>query len=339
MSEASRRQSRHGHRTPQNLHTAHRACLPYLDFIGFRYICIYRNNDLTNDEEQAAFEHSQRAYTGTKLTSSSKPELKVAENIGNPDQFHDQPTYIAKMETPTPQDKDGSRSVSEKSSSDKEHTQQTPSRSTTLENRQMHDATPTAARSKQSIGTPAMPPPPKPNFKATPTSAQPSSHSTQDSSQEPSAAMTEKKRVSGSQCTTSSKDSSQEATKPVTRKRSHEEIDRRKAAEDVDNEDDDDDDVDATDEFNEPANAISPFDWTDLRRRYHQQVQYCSEQEQDLYRQFGELCQVRFSHHINRLPTDNRSTSTSGPSPEPTTRRNAATNGSHIHSTSAATKC
>ena len=216
-------------------------------------------------------------------------------------QFSNQQTRSANMESPTPQDKDDSRSASEKSSSDQGHRQQNSNSSTTLKNGQTPDATPTAVRSEQSIGTPLMLPPPKPNFKATPTSAQPSAHSVQEGpSQEFGAPVTEKKRSSDRQRTTSSKNPSQEPAKPVTRKRSHEEIDQRQAAEEVDNEDDDGNDEDATDEFNEPANAISPFDWENLERRYHQQTQDCTEQEQDLYRQFSELCQVSLLHHTGR---------------------------------------
>jgi hypothetical protein len=199
------------------------------------------------------------------------------------------------MENPTPHDQDDSRSMSEKSDSDQGLTKQTTNNSGTHVNGQLYDSTPTTVRGEQSSGTPAMPPPPRPNFKATPTSAQPSSHSQQDSSQELSVTSSEKKHGSGRQRTTSSKGSSQETTKPVTRKRSHEEIDRRQAAEDLDDQDDEGNDEEASDEFKEPANAISPFDWEGLQQRYHDQMQHCADQEQDVYRQFGELCDVSIS--------------------------------------------
>jgi hypothetical protein len=239
------------------------------------------------------------------------------------------------MENPTPHEPDHSRSMSEKSGSDQDLTKQPSNGSTTQKSGQMHDSTPTTSRGEQPTGTPAMPPPPRPNFKATPTSAQPSSHSTQDSSQDLSAASSEKKHGSGRQRTTSSRDSGQEATKPITRKRSHEEIDRRQAAEDVDDHDDEGHDEEATDEFKEPANAISPFDWRNIEERYHDQVQYYHKQEQDLYRQFGELSNVSVPHDTKHHSTDKCSTFTSGLSPEHTMRRTVASSGTYIHATPA----
>ena len=246
------------------------------------------------------------------------------------------------MENPAPHDQDDTRSASEKSSSDQSLVKQASQSSSTQRNSQMPDSTPTAVRSEQSTWTPAMPPPPRPNFKATPTSAQPSSHFTQDSSQELPTAPAEKKHDSGRQRTTSSKDASQETPQQVTRKRCREEIDRRQAVEQVNDDDDDDDhddhDQDATDEFNEPANAISPFDWADLQRRYHDQVEDYDQQEQDLYRQFGELSNVSFPYSIKLHSTDNISTFTPGLSPEPVTRRIEASSGTHFYALLAATE-
>jgi hypothetical protein len=243
------------------------------------------------------------------------------------------------MENPTPHDQDESRSMSEKSGSEHDLTKQVSNSSTTQRNGHMHDSTPTATRGEQSIGTPAMPPPPRPNFKTTPNSAQPSNHSQRDSTQELLAASTEKKHGSGRQRTMSSKDSSQEPTKPITRKRSHEENDRRQVVEEVDDGDDDDEDEDATDEFNEPANAISPFDWENLQQRYHDQMRHCGEQEQDLYREFSRLCNVSFLSRVKYQVTDNLSTSTSGPTLDPSTRRIVASSGMHIHATSTTAEC
>jgi hypothetical protein len=235
------------------------------------------------------------------------------------------------MENPTPHDQDDSRSMSEKSVSDQGLTKQTTTNSATHVNGQMYDSTPTTVRGEQSTGTPAMLPPPRPNFKATPTSAQPSSHSQQDSNQDLPVASSEKKRGSGRQRTTSSKDPTQETTKPVTRKRSHEEIDRRPAAEDSDDQDDESHDEEANDEFKEPANAISPFDWEGLQQRYHDQMRHCGQQEQELYRQFEELCSVSFHNHIRHQSTDSPSISTCGPILVPATKRIVASSGKHIH--------
>lgn len=198
------------------------------------------------------------------------------------------------MEDPAPHDNDDSMSMSEKSGSEHGLTKQVTNGSITSKSGQVHDATstPTAVRSEQSTWTPAMPPPPRPNFKATPTSAQPSNHSAQDSSQESVTTVTEERPSNARQRTVSSKNSAQETTKPVTRKRSHEEIDRRQATEEE--EDIAEDDEYANDEFNEPANPISPFDWEDLELRHHRQMSDCAKQEQALYGQFDELCRVSF---------------------------------------------
>jgi hypothetical protein len=289
---------------------------------------------------KATFKRIKGYCMSTELTSLPNSPSHVADDSSKPDPFSDQQSQSAKMENPTPHENDDSRSVSEKSNSDQSLAKQASQSSSTQKNSQMPDSTPTAVRSEQSSWTPAMPPPPRPNFKATPTSAQPSSHSSQDSSQTLPAASAEQKHASGRQRTTSSKDASQEATRRVTRKRSHEEIDRRQAAEEVnDDEDDHDDhDQDATDEFNEPANAISPFDWADLQRRYHHQAEDYDQQEQDLYRQFGELSNVSFPYNIKHHSTDNSSTSSSGLSPGPTTRRIEASSGTNLYALLAATK-
>ena len=208
----------------------------------------------------------------------------------------------AKMDNPTPHDQDDSRSVSEKSTPDQGLTKQSSNGSATQKSGQMQDSTPTTVRGEQSTWTPAMPPPPRPNFKATPTSAQPSSHSQRDSSQDFAVAPVEKKQGSGHHRTSSSKDASQETTKSATRERSHEQIDRRQTTGELHDEDSNGHDQEATDEFKEPANAISPFDWMDLEQRYHQQVQGYAEQEQDLYRQFGELTNVKFPHGVKHHP-------------------------------------
>ena len=239
------------------------------------------------------------------------------------------------MENPTPHEQDDSRLVSENNGSDQGLTKQASNNSVTHVNGQMYDSTPTTVRNEQPSTTPAMPPPPRPNFKATPTSAQPSSHSTQDSSQTLPAPSVEKKHGNGRQRTTSSKDASQEATQRVTRKRSYEEIDRRQAAEESDEEDEDDHDQDATHEFNEPANAISPFDWEELQQRYHDQVGEYRQQEEYLYRQFRELSEVSSTRNFNHSSTDNGSTSSSGPGPEPIMRTRVAASGMYIGAASA----
>ena len=66
------------------------------------------------------------------------------------------------------------------------------------------------------------------------------------------------------------------------RKRSHVEVDQEQAA----------DDQDASDEDAEPADQIATFDWMELESRYHDQMNRYSNQEQELYHSFNELCGV-----------------------------------------------
>lgn len=135
---------------------------------------------------------------------------------------------------------------------------------------------------QQSSAMPAMAPPPKPNFKATPTSAQPSQPANSADPELPFVSA-EPNRNGGRQPATSSKHLAKETVQATPRKRSHVEVDRQQAA----------DDDDSTDEDNEPAVSIAAFDWMELESRYHQQMDQYRAQEQDLYRSFDELIQVR----------------------------------------------
>jgi hypothetical protein len=80
-----------------------------------------------------------------------------------------------------------------------------------------------------------------------------------------------------------SKTAPKDTVQATPRKRSHVEVDQQQTT----------DDEEAADEDNEPANSIAAFDWLELESRYHQQMDHFQTQEQDLYKSFGELCQVR----------------------------------------------
>lgn len=127
---------------------------------------------------------------------------------------------------------------------------------------------------------PAMGPPPKLDFKATPTSAQPPSTTgadTEDKSE------SHRKQSDGQPPATPAKQTLEPAKRETTHKRSHEEIDQSQPA---------DDDGDLADSFNDPSNTIATFDWMDLESRYHQQMEQYAAEEQDIYRSFEELCGV-----------------------------------------------
>jgi hypothetical protein len=94
---------------------------------------------------------------------------------------------------------------------------------------------------------------------------------------------TETTRNGGRQPAVPSKNATKDTVHATPRKRSHVEVDQRQTA----------DDEEAMDEDNEPADSIAAFDWMELESRYHQQMDHFLAQEQDLYKSFGELCQVR----------------------------------------------
>lgn len=195
------------------------------------------------------------------------------------------------MENSTTKGEDAnSRSASEKNTSDTnlktrdsgdDHSNSSKSTRGQAEN---ENATPTPKPQhggQQSSTTPKMAPPPRPNFRGTPSSAQPSKPASSVDS-EPPASSVETTQNGSRQPAASSKPPAKDAVHATPRKRGHVEIDRQQKV----------DDEDSTDEENEPANAIAAFDWMDLESRYHQQMDQYRVQEQDLYRSFDELCGV-----------------------------------------------
>lgn len=198
----------------------------------------------------------------------------------------------AEMENPATRDEAESRSVSENSSTDHNRNEETPSHGASSRNGRVHDATTTPAPSaskphsvpKQPSGSFAMAPPPKPNFKATPTSAQPQHSVEPEVEEEVPTASVKSKRNGGREPTTSAIPAPKESSKTASRKRSHGEINQPQEA----------DDDEENEEFMEPANPIAAFDWMDLESRYHQRVSELRDEEQELYHSFEELVNVRF---------------------------------------------
>ena len=136
----------------------------------------------------------------------------------------------------------------------------------------------------------AMGPPPKPNFKATPTSAQPGKSMGQASSQDPSQELpaTSSQAIgNGDDQPAAPSKLTVNTTHATTRKRSHVEVDQDQESTAHDQE--------SSNEDAEPADQIVTFDWNDLEQRYHDQMEQYAAQEQDLYRSFNELCGVIYA--------------------------------------------
>jgi hypothetical protein len=191
------------------------------------------------------------------------------------------------MEDSTTQPEANSRSASERSASDPELKTRGSGSSMSSKSARSEDesTTPTGMPQhggQQSSAMPGMAPPPRPNFKSTPSSAQPSQHISSVDSELPTTS-TETTRNGGRQPAAPSKNATKETVHATSRKRSHVEVDQQQTV----------DDEEAADEDNEPANSIAAFDWMDLESRYHQQMNHFLAQEQDLYKSFGELCEVR----------------------------------------------
>lgn len=127
-----------------------------------------------------------------------------------------------------------------------------------------------------------MAPPPKPNFKSTPTSAQQPRPAETESNQDSPAQTADESRSGGSRIPTSSKH--EKATMRTTNgKRRLGEIDQHQPR-------NDDSDVKP---FNDHAKSLDAFDWMDLETRYHHQMDDFGRQEQEIYRSFEDLCNVR----------------------------------------------
>jgi hypothetical protein len=191
------------------------------------------------------------------------------------------------MEDPTSQAEASSRSASERSASDPELKTRGSGSFMSSESARSQDesTTPTGMPhhgGQQPSAMSGMAPPPRPNFKATPSSAQPSQPISSVDQELPTLS-TETTMNGGRQPPAPSKTVTKDTVHTTPRKRSHVEVDHQRTA----------DDDEATDEDNEPANSIAAFDWTELESRYHQQMNHFQTQEQDLYKSFGELCDVR----------------------------------------------
>jgi hypothetical protein len=190
------------------------------------------------------------------------------------------------MADSTTQPEASSRSASERSASDPELKTRGSGSSMSSKSARSQDESTTPAGmpqqgGQQSSTMPGMAPPPKPNFKATPTSAQISQPISSVDTELPK--FTETTRNGGRQPAAPSRNATKDTVHATPRKRSHVEVDQQQTA----------DDEESTDEDNEPANSIAAFDWMELESRYHQQMDHFLAQEQDLYKSFGELCQVR----------------------------------------------
>jgi hypothetical protein len=195
------------------------------------------------------------------------------------------------MEDPIAHDETNSRSASEKSASDTDQKKRVSgsTASSKSNHSQENSTTPTANPPSASQQTSAMAPPPKPIFKATPTSAQPLQPISQGSSQETfrqqSGASAEATKNGNRTSAVSSQHPASNTAHATPRKRSHVEVDQQQTA----------DDQDTSDEDAEPADRIASFDWMQLETRYHQQLERFSAEEQDLYRSFSDLCGVNSS--------------------------------------------
>ncbi|TLD07939.1 hypothetical protein E2P81_ATG10563 [Venturia nashicola] len=188
------------------------------------------------------------------------------------------------MEKPTNLSEADSRSMSERSTSDQDlKKRSTNSTASSGSNHDQNDSrTPMnkSLQNGQQSSTTPMAPPPKPNFKATPTSAQPLQSEDHEPDHNPPASLEDTTQDETRQQAQPSKLPIKSTPHATLRKRSHVEVDRQQPA----------DDGDDTDEDREPADSIAPFDWMELESRYHQQMHQYGAQEQELYGSFSELC-------------------------------------------------
>ena len=200
------------------------------------------------------------------------------------------------MEDSIAHDEANSRSGSEKGISDTNQKQRGSGITASPESNdnQEDSTTPTANPPQGSQQQFTMAPPPRPSFKATPTSAQPSKlvsqASSQQASQELSAASSQTIEHDDHQPAASSKHPANDKTHATPRKRSHVEVDQEPTAHDQE----------CTDEDTEPADQMATFDWRELEQRYHDRMEQYAAQEQDLYQSFHELCKVK---HVFLAPT------------------------------------
>jgi hypothetical protein len=192
------------------------------------------------------------------------------------------------MEDSITQGDNNSRSASEKGVSDTEQKERgfRGGNSSKPDQNQEDSTTPKTKPPHGSQQQFTMGPPLKPNFKATPTSAQPSKSmsqvSTQDATQELPAASSQIVGNGDDQPAAPSKQPTNNTMQATLRKRSHVEVDQEPTAHDQE----------SSDEDTEPADKIATFDWMELESRYHHQMDHYRVQEQELYQSFHELCEV-----------------------------------------------
>lgn len=168
---------------------------------------------------------------------------------------------------------------------DNKGTSNVSSRASLIPRAQSATATPSTDKADRVITDPAMPPPPRPNFKAAATSTQPSQITDIDVDEDAPSESTGAKQDHDDPRAPSSKTATQKTPHAPSRKRSHEKPGRQQDLGEGQN-------SEPTDIFYEPANAIEAFDWEDLESRYHHQMQDFAAQEQDIYNSFHELCGV-----------------------------------------------
>jgi hypothetical protein len=193
------------------------------------------------------------------------------------------------MEDSTTHGENNSRSASEKGVSDTEQKKRGSGGSNSSKPNQIQEDS-TTPKTMPPHGSQqfTMGPPPKPNFKATPTSAQPSNSmsqvSSQSATQELPAASSQTIGNGDDQPAAPSKHPINNTTQATSRKRSHVEVDQEPTAHGQE----------SLDEDAEPADKIAPFDWMELESRYHHQMDQYAIQEQELYSSFHQLCQVTY---------------------------------------------
>lgn len=159
------------------------------------------------------------------------------------------------------------------------------SRASLIPRAQSATATPSTIKADRVITDSAMPPPSRPNFKATATYAQPPQKTDIDVDEEAPSESTGAEQDHDDPRAPSSKTAIQKTPHAPSRKRSHEKLGRQQDLGEGQN-------SEPTDIFYEPANAIEAFDWEDLESRYHHQMLDFAAQEQDIYNSFNELCGV-----------------------------------------------
>lgn len=183
-------------------------------------------------------------------------------------------------DSPTRQDMDldqnEQQETNDGTTSDSSQTQRSGETTTPATTKKSHQAQPSSAA--QMMG-----PPPRPDFKATPTSAQPPQQSEKNQNQEQPTQSANKIRGGGSRIPTASKPENSTPRK-TNGKHTRNEPDPPQETPKDDAE---------TEVFNDPSNPLAAFDWMELEARYHQEMDDYLKQEHEIFRSFRELCQVK----------------------------------------------